>query len=109
MNKSSKPFLLYSFILLITIVGIVLSVVVLKIRYEQMLMDKDKTQKELIVTIQEQKKLNAIYQDLTSEEFIIPFAENNLMLIRNFNSNDQIKIKKEQIELIEETLNKKYE
>lgn len=109
MSSSSKPVLLYLIFLLVTVVGLVISVVILKISYQQMLMRKDKTQKELIVTIQEQKKLNVIYQDLTSEDNIIPFAENNLMLIRNFNSATQIKINNEQIKLLEETLNRKYE
>jgi hypothetical protein len=109
MSKSAKPVLLYLIFLLITVVGLVISVVVLKISYEQLLMKKDKTQKELIVTVQEQKKLNVIYQDLISEDNIIPFAENNLMLVRNFNSVAQIKINNEQIKLLEETLNRKYE
>lgn len=109
MNKSAKPVLLYIIFLLVTVVGLVISVVVLKISYEQLLMKKDKTQKELIVTVQEQKKLNVIYQDLTSEDNIIPFAENNLMLVRNFNSVVQIKINNELIKLLEEKLNRKYE
>jgi len=109
MSKSSKPVLLYLIVLLITVVGFVISVVVLKISYEQMLMKKDKTQKELVITIQEQKKLNVIYQDLTSEDNIIPISENNLMLIKNFNSVAQLKIKNERIKQIEEILNRKYE
>ncbi len=109
MSKSSKPVLLYLIFLLVTVVGLVISVVVLKISYEQMLMKKDKIQKELIVTIQEQKKLNVIYQDLISEDNIIPYSENNLMLIRNFNSAAQIKINNELIKNLEETLKRKYE
>ncbi len=109
MSKSSKPVLLYLIFLLVTVVGLVISVVVLKISYEQMLMKKDKIQKELIVTVQEQKKLNVIYQDLISEDNIIPYSENNLMLIRNFNSAAQIKINNELIKNLEETLKRKYE
>lgn len=109
MSKSSKPVLLFLILLLITVVGIVISVVVLKISYEQLLMKKDKIQKELIIAVQEQKKMNVIYQDLTSEDNIIPFAENNLMLIRNFNSVAQVKISNNQIKSIEEKLNTKYE
>lgn len=109
MSKSSKPVLLYLIFLLVTVVGLVISVVVLKISYEQMLMKKDKIQKELIVTLQEQKKLNVIYQDLISEDNIIPYSENNLMLIRNFNSAAQIKINNELIKNLEETLKRKYE
>lgn len=109
MSKSSKSILLYLFFLLVTLVGLVISVVVLKINYEQMLMKKDKTQKELMITVQEQKKLNVIYQDLISEDNIIPYSENNLMLIRNFNSIAQIKINNELIMKLEETLKRKYE
>lgn len=109
MSKSSKPVLLYLIFLLLTVVGLVISLVILKISYEQMLMKKDKTQKELTVIVQEQKKLNVEYQDLISEDNIIPFAENNLMLVRNFNSVAQIKINNEQIMLLEETLKRKYE
>ncbi len=109
MSKSSKPVLLYVIFLLLTVVGILISIVVLKISYEQMLMKKDKILKELTMLTQEQKKLNVIYQDLTSEENIIPFAENNLMFIRNFNSVANLKISSEQVKSIEEKLSIKYE
>lgn len=109
MNKSSKPILLYLIILLITVFGIVLSIVISKISYEQMLMKKDKTEKELIVAGQEQKRLKVTHQDLLEEERIIPFAEKNLLLIRNFDSDGQIKISKEKIENLEEIIRTKYE
>lgn len=109
MSNSSKPILLYLILLLITIVGIVITIVVVKISYEQMLMKKDKLEKELIVAGQEQKRLKATYQDLTAEEYIIPIAEEKLFLVRNFKESKQIKISKDKIKNLEEALLKKYD
>ena len=74
-----------------------------------MLMKKDKAEKELIFAVQEQKKLNVIYQDLNSEDYIIPYAKKNLNMIRNLNESLTIKISKTQINELKEHINRKYE
>jgi hypothetical protein len=109
MKKSSKPILFYLLVLLLTIVSFFISITMLKISYEQMLMKKDKAEKELIFAVQEQKKLNVIYQDLTSEDYIIPYAKKNLNMIRNLNESLTIKISKTQINELKEHINRKYE
>jgi uncharacterized membrane protein len=109
MNKSTKPVLLYSIVLLITISSFTVLTVITKISYEQLLMKKDSSNNELTVALQEQRKLNVIYQDLTSEDNIVPYAENVLMLRRNFRSVAQVKISEERLQFLEEALQMKHE
>lgn len=109
MSKSYKPMLLYFITLIISIVSIVIFVVVVRISYEQLLMRKDVLLKELSTLLQEQKKLNVIYQDLISEDNIIPFALNQLMMVRSLHSDKILKISKDKINYINEYIKKKYE
>lgn len=109
MSKSSKPVLFYLLVLLITVAGFILTTVIVRISYEQLLMKKDKSEKERTIMIQEQKKLSVIHQDLTSEDNIVPYAERNLMLVKNFKSVGKVKISEERVQFIEEALTKKYE
>lgn len=109
MSNSNKPLLLYILLLILSIAGFLLFTVIMKINYKQLLMEKDQANQEIITAIQEQKKLNAIYQDLTSEDYIVPYAQNNLSLIKNFSSSGLIKLSEERIQFIEEALSKKYE
>jgi len=109
MKKSAKPtiFLLLSVLTIITF--FVLASVGLKLKYEQMLLQKDNYLKALKTEEERNTKLIAEYQNQTDEERIVSIAETELKLIRNSEPAAILRIDKIKIEKINGVLKEKYE
>ena len=109
MKKSSKPtiYLLLTLLLIVTV--FVLVSIGVKLKYEQFLLQKDKTEKVYKAESQRKIKLTAEYQTVTAEERIVAVAKSELGLIRNIESPFIIKYDKAKIEEINEVLKEKYE
>jgi cell division protein FtsL len=109
MKKSSKPtiFLLITLLLIVTVFA--LATIVLKLKYEQFLLQKDKAEKTYKTERQRKIKLTAEYQTVTAEERIVALAKSELGLIRNIEPAFIIKYDRNKLEEINETLKEKYE
>ena len=109
MKKSSKPviFLLISLLLIVTVFALVS--VGLKLKYEQLLLQRDKAEKTFKTESQRKIKQTAEYQTVTAEERIVEVAKSDLGLIRNIEPAFIIKYDNNKIEDINETLIEKYE
>ena len=83
MKKSSKPTIFLALTLLLIITAFALISVGVKLKYEQLKLQKDKTDKIYKTENQRKIKLTAEYQTVTSEERIILVAKSDLGLIRN--------------------------
>ncbi len=109
MKKSAKPtiFLLITLLLIVTVFA--LASVGLKLKYEQYILQKDKTEKTYKAESQRKIKLTAEYQTVTAEERIVSVAQLELGLIRNVAPAFVIKYDKNRIEELNEILKEKYE
>ena len=109
MKKSSKPtiFLLLTLLLIVTVFSLIS--VGVKLKLEQFLLQKDKTEKIHKTESQRKIKLTAEYQTVTAEERIVAVAKSELNLIRNIESPFIIKYDKARVEEINEVLKEKYE
>jgi len=109
MKKSSKPiiFLLLTFLLIATVFA--LASVGIKLKYEQLLLQKDKAEKTYKSESQKKIKLTAEYQTVTAEERIVAVAKSELGLIRNIESPFIIKYNNDKIKRLSETIKEKYE
>jgi len=109
MKKSSKPiiFLLLTLLLIVTVFALVS--VGIKLKYEQLLLQKDKAEKTYKSESEKKIKLTAEYQTVTAEERIVSVAKSELGLIRNIESPFIIKYDNDKIESLSETIKAKYE
>jgi len=108
MKKSAKPFLLFavSSILLVTV--IFLLAVGLKINYEKMTKEKDKSEQSLNAAKLKKIDLTAEFQSVTAPENIIPAAL-SLGLMKRTQSQQLVYADSEKIENINMILRDKYE
>ncbi|MDP2363164.1 MAG: hypothetical protein Q8M94_05280 [Ignavibacteria bacterium] len=109
MKKSSKPtiFLILTLLLIVTVFALIS--VGVKLKLEQFLLQKDKTEKIHKAESQRKIKLTAEYQTVTAEERIVAVAKSELNLIRNIESPFMIKYDKKKVEELNELLKEKYE
>ncbi len=109
MKKSSKPTIFLLIILLLIVTAFALASIGLKLKYEQNILRKDKTEKIYKAETQNKIKLTAEYQTVTTEERIISLAQSQLGLIRNVEKDFVIKYDKNKIEELNKILKEKYE
>jgi len=109
MKKSSKPtiFLFLTLLLIVTVFTLVS--IGLKLRCEQLSLQKDKAENVYKSESQQKIKLTAEYQTVTSEERIIEVANSNLGLIRNMQPVTVLKYDQSMLENVNEVLKEKYE
>jgi len=109
MKKSSKPiiFLLLTLLLIVTVFALVS--VGIKLKYEQLLLQKDKAEKTYKSESEKKIKLTAEYQTVTAEERIVSVAKSELGLIRNIESPFVIKYDNDKVERLSATIKAKYE
>ena len=75
MKKSSKPIIFLLLTLLLIVTAFALVSVGIKLKYEQMLLQKDKAEKTYKAQDQKRIKLTAEYQTVTAEERIVAVAK----------------------------------
>ena len=109
MNKSSKPTIILLFLLLLIITSFALVSVSVKLKYEQAVLQKDTTEKQLKTETQKKIKLTAEYQTVTAEERIFKIASTELGLIRDIEAPVIIKYDLLKVENINEELKRKYD
>ena len=109
MKKSSKPIIFLLLTLLLIVTAFALVSVGIKLKYEQLLLQKDKTEKIYKVEDQKRIKLIAEYQTVTAEERIVAVAKSELGLIRNIESPFILKYDNNKIERLQEAIKEKYE
>ena len=109
MSKSSKPTIFLIFLLLLLVTVFVLVGVGIKLKYEQVLLQKDSVEKQLKAETQRKIKLTAEYQTVTAENRIMKIAGSELGLIRDLEAPVIIKYDNQKVEKIEEELKNKYE
>lgn len=109
MNKSSKPTIILLFLLLLIITAFALVSVSVKLKYEQTILQKDTTEKQLKAETQRKIKLTAEYQTVTAEERIFKIASTELGLIRDIEAPVIIKYDLLKVENINEELKRKYD
>ena len=109
MNKSSKPTIILLFLLLLIITAFALVSVSVKLKYEQAVLQKDTTEKQLKTETQKKIKLTAEYQTVTAEERIFKIASTELGLIRDIEAPVIIKYDLLKVENINEELKRKYD
>lgn len=109
MKKSAKPtiFLIITLLLIVTV--FVLVSIGLKLKYEQIVLQKDKAEKTYKAESQRKIKLTAEYQTVTAEERIVSISETQLGLIRNVEPAFVIKYNNNKLEDLNEILKEKYE
>jgi len=108
MKKSSKPtiFLLITLLLIVTVFALVS--IGLKLKYEQLVLQKSKNEKTLSTLNQIADKLRADQESFSSES-IISIAQSQLGLVRNLEPAFIIKYDNNKVEELNETLKEKYE
>jgi cell division protein FtsL len=109
MKKSSKPIIFLLLTLLLIVTAFALVSVGIKLKYEQLLLQKDKAEKIYKVEDQKRIKLIAEYQTVTAEERIVAVAKSELGLIRNIESPFILKYDNNKIERLQEAIKEKYE
>ena len=109
MKKSSKPTIFLIITLLLIVTAFTLSSIGIKLRYEQLVLQKDKAEKTYKELSLGKTKLTAEYQTVTAEERIVSVAETELGLIRNVEPSLTIKYDNKNLEELNETLKEKYE
>ena len=109
MKKSSKPIIFLLLTLLLIVTAFALVSVGIKLKYEQLLLQKDKAEKTYKVEDQKRIKLTAEYQTVTAEERIVDVATSELGLIRNIESPFIIKYNNDRVDALSETIKEKYE
>lgn len=108
MKKSAKPFLLFSFLLVLAVTFIFLLAVGMKVKYEEMTKEKDKAEQLLNAERLNKVKLSADFQSVTSQENIVPAAL-SMGLINRVQPQLIINVDSELIENINRRLQEKYE
>lgn len=109
MKKSSKPIIFLLITILLIVTAFTLTSIGIKLKYEQLVLQKDKAEKNYKAISLNKTKLTAEYQTVTAEERIVLVAEKELGLIRNAEPSLTIKFDGKNLEELNETLKEKYE
>lgn len=108
MSKSSKPLIFYVLFLIVIVTIFFIAVVAIKISYEENVKSKDEVERSLKIERQKMIRLQAEYQEVSTEDKIRSMAT-QLGLIKRIEPAVTIKISKEKVEELESNLNNKYE
>ncbi len=109
MKKSAKPLILLTLFYMVTITLFILGYVGIKLKCEELTKQKFLTEQELENTKNWQLNLSAQNQALTSEDRIVPLAENELGMIKPAEIPVELTVDKDKIENISKIIKDKYE
>jgi hypothetical protein len=109
MKKSSKPFIAYSLFLLMVSTAIILGSVGLRFKYEELIREKVELNKKIKEERTKKVNLVAVYQAVSSEDKIVPIAENKLGMIKRTQPKITISVNKNLIKKVNKNLQDKYE
>ena len=109
MRKSAKPLILLVMFYMVTITLFVLGYVSIKLKCEELTKQKVLAEQEL--EDRENRKLNLLaqQQSLSSEDRIVPIAENELGMVKTAEPPDVLTLDKNEIEKISKIIKEKYE
>jgi cell division protein FtsL len=109
MKKGSKPFIFFVLFLLVVYSMLVLGYVAVKQECE--LMVKERVEKQKVLDLAKNKQINFIaeVQLLSSKERIEEIASEELNMIKRSEPKMLLKVSKEKINEVNETLKEKYE
>lgn len=109
MKKGSKPLIVYGLFLLMVAAAIVLGAVALRFKYEELIREKVELNK--IIKEERSRKVNLVaeYQAVSSEDKIVPIAENKLGMIKRTQPKITISVNKNLIKKVNDNLKAKYE
>lgn len=108
MSTSSKPVIFYVLFLIVIVTVFFIAVVVVKISYEENIKVKDEAERRFRIERQKLVRLQAEYQETTTEDRIRSLAL-QIGMIKRVEPAVTLKISKEQIEELERNFNLKYE
>ena len=109
MKKSAKPLILLILFYIVAITLFILGYVGIKLKCEELTKQKFLTEQELENTKNWQLNLSAQNQALTSEDRIVPLAENELGMIKPVEIPVEMTVDKDKIENISKIIKDKYE
>jgi cell division protein FtsB len=109
MKKSAKPLILLTLFYIVAITLFILGYVGIKLKCEELTKQKFLTEQELENTKNWQLNLSAQNQALTSEDRIVPLAENELGMIKPVEIPVEMTVDKDKIENISKIIKDKYE
>ena len=109
MKKSSKPLIAITLFYMVTITLFILGYVGIKLKCEEMTKQKFLAEQELENVKNWKLSLSAQYQDLTSEDKIVPLAESELGMIRPVEPPVELTVNKNKIENISKIIKEKHE
>ncbi len=109
MKRSAKPIILLTLFYMITVTLFILGYVGIKLKCEELTKQKVLAEQEL--ENRENRKLNLLaeHQALTSEDRIVPIAENELEMIKPADVPVFLNVDKDEIERISKIIKEKYE
>ncbi len=109
MKRSAKPIILLTLFYMITITLFILGYVGIKLKCEELTKQKVLAEQEL--ENRENRKLNLLaeHQALTSEDRIVPIAENELEMIKPDDVPVILNVDKDEIERVSKIIKEKYE
>jgi cell division protein FtsB len=102
MKKSAKPLILLTLFYIVAITLFILGYVGIKLKCEELTKQKFLTEQELENTKNWQLNLSAQNQALTSEDRIVPLAENELGMIKPVEIPVEMTVDKDKIENIKD-------
>lgn len=109
MSKSAKPLIFYVLFLLVIVTIFFIAVVIVKISYEETIRSKEEVERRLKAENQKLVRLQAEYQDVTTEDKIRFIASTQLGMIKRIEPSILIKVSKEKTEELENEIKLKYE
>lgn len=109
MKKSSKPLIVNALAVCVASAMLILVYVSIKLQCESLVKEKVDAEKSLRGKRNWQLNLTATYQSLTSEEYIVPAAMDNLGMIKGSAPVIHFNADRERIEKIQKEIDSRYE
>ncbi|MEP0860785.1 MAG: cell division protein FtsL [Ignavibacterium sp.] len=109
MSKSAKPLIFYVLFLLVIVTIFFITVVIVKISYEETIRSKEEVERRLKAENQKLVSLQAEYQDVTTEDKIRFIATSQLGMIKRIEPSIILTVSKEKTEELENEIKLKYE
>ena len=107
MKKNSKPLIFSILLMLLASTALVLIIIGVRLKYEELTREKVKIEKLLKTESSRKVNLIAEYQTFSSEERIVPIAKNELGLVKRNQPKISISLNKKLIDEINEKLKSK--
>lgn len=107
MKRNSKPVIFSILLMLLVSTALVLIIIGVRLKYEELTREKVKVEKLLKVENSRKVNLIAEYQTYSSEERIQPIAKNELGLIKRDQPKISVSLNKKLIDEIKEKLKSK--